>query len=167
MIEHPGHPPRLQSWDYAQCAAYFVTFAVAERRRVLASIENDGTVLLSRSGQIVDECCRNLPVEFAVALDTLVIMPDHVHAILFLDPGAQVDDRKRPSGWAPMMTDPAPVLGKVIRAWKARATRLIRTEEDPAFAWQSRFYERIVRGESGLHRVRAYIEDNPRRWRGR
>ena len=64
-------------------------------------------------------------------------------------------------GFMPMMADPAMVLGKVVRAWKARSTRLIRRTCDPGFAWQSRYYEHIIRSPAELERIRNYIELNP------
>jgi hypothetical protein len=32
------------------------------------------------------------------------------------------------------------------------------------FAWQSRFYEHIIRNEKELSRIREYIQDNPLKW---
>ena len=62
-----------------------------------------------------------------------------------------------------MMADPRLLLGKVIRGWKAASTRYIRREVDPGFAWQSRYYEHVVRSERALRRIRAYIVANPAR----
>jgi putative transposase len=30
--------------------------------------------------------------------------------------------------------------------------------------WQRNYYERIIRDEAALNRVRQYVADNPRRW---
>jgi putative transposase len=81
---HRGHPPRLKGWDYSWAAAYFVTFAVQDRWCCLGTIE-DGVVRLSPSGSIVEQCWQELPGQFpGVELDALVIMPNHVHAVLCL-----------------------------------------------------------------------------------
>jgi len=32
------------------------------------------------------------------------------------------------------------------------------------FAWQSRFWEHIIRDETEYHRIAQYIVDNPKRW---
>ena len=63
-----------------------------------------------------------------------------------------------------MMADPRLVLGKVIRAWKAKSTRMIHEAGDPSFAWQSRYYEHIIRNELELDQIRTYIASNPARW---
>jgi putative transposase len=52
---------------------------------------------------------------------------------------------------------------RVVRAWKARATRLIRVEVDTAFSWQSRYFDRVIRSEEEYLQIREYIADNPRR----
>ncbi len=31
--------------------------------------------------------------------------------------------------------------------------------------WQTRFYERIIRNENELNRIRKYIMDNPVKWK--
>lgn len=33
------------------------------------------------------------------------------------------------------------------------------------FAWQERFYDRIIRDERALKRIREYIANNPARWK--
>jgi putative transposase len=156
-----GHPARLSSWDYSAAAAYFVTFQVYERRPILGRLLA-GEVLRSAAGEIVADCWSRLPQDFPVSLDSLVIMPDHVHAIVFLQDAAS--PAAKSPGWKPLMQDPANLLGKVIRAWKARATLEIRRTVGVEFGWQSRYFERVIRCGAELDRIRAYIETNPLRW---
>jgi REP element-mobilizing transposase RayT len=55
-------------------------------------------------------------------------------------------------------------LSVIIRTYKAAVTRWCRVNGYPAFAWQSRFYDHIIRNDKALTRIRRYIADNPRRW---
>lgn len=57
-----------------------------------------------------------------------------------------------------------PPLGEIVRAFKAVAARRIRQSIAPAFAWQRNYYERIIRDDEGMNRVRGYILANPARW---
>ena len=62
---------------------------------------------------------------------------------------------------------PAPgALGAVVGQFKMivskRVNRLRRTPGAPV--WQRNYYERIVRDEEELNRIRAYIHDNPLNW---
>jgi REP element-mobilizing transposase RayT len=192
MPPRKGHPPRLAGWDYSRPGAYFVTFTVAGRLRCLSTVRG-GRVKLGTAGEIVEQCWQELPRSFPVRLDARVIMPDHVHAILILtlpsetsrpasyralieeeasggaltSGGALINQGPTGDGQGslqPMMADPRMVLGKVVRAWKARSTRLIRTAGAPSFAWQSRYYEHVIRDRPTLDRVRQYIANNPLRW---
>ena len=55
-------------------------------------------------------------------------------------------------------------LGKVVRAFKARTARLIRTSTNPEFGWQRSYYDHIVRTAADLDRIRRYILLNPLKW---
>jgi REP element-mobilizing transposase RayT len=78
----------------------------------------------------------------AVGLDAFVVMPNHVHGIVWL-PGA---------GHAP----PLPV---VIGSFKSAVSRLA---GEPL--WQRSFYDRVIRSDSELRALRQYVTDNPVRW---
>jgi len=55
-------------------------------------------------------------------------------------------------------------VGKIIRWYKGRCTFEIRKRDYSDFAWQSRFYDHIIRNEKEWQRIRKYIYDNPLRW---
>ncbi|MCQ2314711.1 MAG: ATP-binding protein [Bacteroidales bacterium] len=54
-------------------------------------------------------------------------------------------------------------LGAVVRGLKARITKFAH-ENDIPFAWQSRFYDRIIRNQEELNATAKYIEDNLKKW---
>ena len=134
---------RLPSYDYRSSGAYFVTICTHKRQRVL-EIPIIHTTLLEK--------WRQLPLRFAnVRLDELVIMPDHVHSILWLD-GNEKD---------------GPTLGKVIGTWKALVTIAWRNYHRDAqilclsHLWQKDYYEHVIRNEEDLALTREYILNNP------
>jgi REP element-mobilizing transposase RayT len=147
-----------------------VTIVVAGRRPVLSTLHANRT-LHTAVGAIVWDCWQRLPERFPdVRLDAAVLMPDHLHAIVWLPRASRVARRDvpaivpvAPTGLRPMMADPRASLGKVVRAWKGEATRRIRRELDPSFAWQPRFYDHVIRGRTQLVRARRYVRDNPAR----
>lgn len=160
----------MPGWDYGSAAAYFVTFKVLYRRQLLSRIELN-RLILSPAGDVVLRTSRLLPAQFpGVTVDRLVIMPDHVHAILVLAPGEAIAPAYQPrgrSGREPpesFMAQPTPVLGKVVRFWKARSTRLIRERGLSSFRWQTRYWDRVIRNDGELRRIRRYLELNPARW---
>ncbi len=64
-----------------------------------------------------------------------------------------------------------PSLGNVIGAFKSLTTNAyiagVAEKKVPRFSWrlwQRNYYERIVRNEIELNRIRLYIQSNPARW---
>lgn len=55
-------------------------------------------------------------------------------------------------------------LQAIIHSYKSAVTRWCRKNDHPDFAWQSRFYEHIIRHDGSIYRIRQYIIDNPAKW---
>jgi len=134
---------RLPSYNYRSSGAYFITICTEKRQRVLE-------IPLMRTA--VFEQWHHLPQHFpSVRLDSFVIMPDHVHGILWLD--GSVKD--------------APTLGRVIGAFKAWVTiawrHYHREAKIPCLShlWQRDYYEHLIRNDEDLELTREYILNNP------
>lgn len=54
--------------------------------------------------------------------------------------------------------------GAIVGQFKSVCTKQIRAVGDVDFAWQARFYDRIIRDGVALERVRRYIAGNPAHW---
>jgi len=55
-------------------------------------------------------------------------------------------------------------LSRVLRWYKGRVTYEIH-QAGYEFAWQTLFYDRIIRNEMELNRIRQYIRNNPKNWK--
>jgi hypothetical protein len=57
-------------------------------------------------------------------------------------------------------------LGAIVRSFKAAATRRLHESGrlNEARVWQRNYYERVIRNDAELNRVREYIQNNPARW---
>lgn len=129
----------------------------------------DGNLKLFQPGKIVELCWKELPERFKnVILDEYMIMPDHFHGIIILieDVSSRglinqtpTDDQK----WI-LMKNPKPVLGKMIRHFKAKSAKMIHNNGYEKFQWQRNYYEHIIRGEKDLINIQKYIYENPYRW---
>lgn len=176
------HPPkrdgwrslRLEGYDYSQPGAYFVTFCTHARRRLFGEVI-DGAMHLNRPGQIVaEEWQRSAQIRTEIELDMWVVMPDHMHALVLI-----ADDQHH---WAERPVAPMPAaaqqhpngppprsLGALMAGFKSAATvrinQLCRTPRAPV--WQRNYWDRIIRDEAALNRVREYIRNNPARWEER
>ena len=55
-------------------------------------------------------------------------------------------------------------LSVIIRTFKAAVTRQCRLNGHEHLKWQRSFYDRIVRNDDELNRIREYIHYNPLNW---
>ena len=149
---------RLQDWDYSNSAMYMVTVCVQDRVHRLGDIDASGMLMPSLAGRMVVEEIERLPLTFPhVEVDTFVVMPNHVHALL----GLNLDLKA---------TNPVS-LSKVIGAFNSRTTvRYINGVKGgfvPEFNkrfWQPGYYETIIRNERMAEEYRHYILNNPASW---
>jgi len=75
---------RLPNRNYSEPGYYFVTICTKERFPRFGDIQ-DGKMILNDNGKIVQETWLTITKHFNnVRLDEFVVMPDHVHGILFL-----------------------------------------------------------------------------------
>src|ERR1700754_3155431 len=83
--------PRLAGWDYGSHGLYFVTICTKDRIPYLGEIsssadENSSFLKPTDIGQIAENYWLQIPgFHPYVQLDEFVIMPDHLHGILFFN----------------------------------------------------------------------------------
>jgi REP element-mobilizing transposase RayT len=128
---------------------------------------------LNAAGDAVARAWTQLPIAApAVELDAFVIMPNHVHGIVWLAQPDVHDDRGAASGAPTPGTATVaihqrrpPTLGEVVRMFKSLSARDANMALRRSGAlWQRGFYDRVIRGRDELDRIRHYILDNPLRW---
>ncbi len=157
--------------DYAEPGAYFITICTKFRVPWFGSVRN-GIMDLSDIGRTAHDCWTDIPAHFpGVVPDAYVVMPDHVHGIVVIghrmgDVVATCDSHVATTHGSMRPTIPRPSpgsLGSIINQYKTACTKRIR-EIEPDFAWQSRFYDRIIRDPAAHAHIRAYIRNNPKNW---
>ncbi|MFB6340218.1 transposase [Saccharicrinis sp. FJH62] len=170
---------RLQKWDYGWNGKYFITICTKHREYFFGDIDH-GRMILSETGKIANKLWLEIPEHFSfVKLDEFVIMPDHMHGIIIIDK----KDRSRmqepvetsdsgvftgseyPEQIAAAMEKWKPgTLGVIINQYK-RAVTINARKIDPEFAWQSRYYEHIIRTHQSFERIKRYINLNTVNWK--
>ncbi|MDD5230498.1 MAG: transposase [Candidatus Marinimicrobia bacterium] len=159
---------RLKGYDYLQSGAYFVTIC-AHNRECLFGDVTGGEMRCNEYGEIVrQEWFKTAEIRPYVRLDEteFVVMPNHVHGIIWItddDVGARRRRVPTIEQFGKPVCDSIPTI---IRAFKSIVTRRINQIRDTpgALAWQSNYYEHIIRNEESVNRIRQYIADNPRHW---
>lgn len=164
---------RLKGWDYGSSGIYFVTICTKDRQHYFGEIvvetddypslhngemHNRASLRGTEIGMMAQKYWNEIPIHFPfVALDEFVIMPNHVHGILLID-------KQESETWTPnVFGKQSRNLASIIRAYKASVKRFSNSNEIP-FAWQVRYFDRIIRNEHELQNIRQYILNNPVKW---
>lgn len=178
--EHDRKTIRLQGFDYAQSGAYFITVCAFDRAHIFGTIREE-EMILKPVGRAVLECWQNIPSHFSfVRLDEFVVMPNHVHGIVWIDDGNVPSGRGNASGrgkacLAPTSNrnpnimqfgqPPPRSIPSIIGSFKSAVTKSVHSGKLLfGSVWQRNYFERVIRSESELHAVRKYIRDNPINW---
>ncbi|MDF1662987.1 MAG: transposase [Planctomycetota bacterium] len=95
-----------------------------------------------------------------VKTDQVVVMPYHIHFILFFTKNEESSQTNRQA-----------TLSTVVQWFKTVTTnnyiRGVQQNDWPPFPrrlWQRNYYEHIIRNQSTLDQIRQYIVDNPVNW---
>lgn len=181
--KHYRRSIRLKGYDYSSEGAYYVTIVVQGRECLFGEI-TDGEMVLNAYGEIVQKWWNEIPIHFPnVDLGVFVIMPNHVHGIIFITTerrgevisprdnpnnntqAANIDETNNLGGETPPLRRPK--LGQIVAYFKYQSTKeMNRIETDKAITkfWQRNYYEHIIRDEKDLQNKTVYIEANPSLW---
>jgi len=178
---HRRRSIRLGGYDYSRPGAYFVTVCAHGRECRLGEIAG-GEVRLNDAGEMVQRTWEELPSKYpGVEIDSFVVMPNHVHGIIVLTDPVGAGPRARPAcpGLPARPVEGRPrgasptrfSLADVVHRFKSLTTARYRSgvarlgwPPFPARLWQRNYYDRIIRGEEELAKIREYIAANPVQW---
>jgi REP element-mobilizing transposase RayT len=83
-------------------------------------------------------------------------MPSHIHGIIIINTFVVTPDRASLR---------KPTLGQIVNQFKGSDTRwATKNGFSSFFAWQSRFYDHIIRNEKELMNIRKHIVENALKW---
>ena len=164
---------RLKDYDYSQDGYYFVTICVKNKTEYFGEIIN-GKMILNEYGEIAKKQWLWLAEQYDyVKLDEWIIMLNHLHGILIIENniknigtnrmvvGAGRDLPLRPQREQTRKIKP---LSELIGAFKTTSSKLIHQNGLSEFQWQRNYYDRIIRNEKELGKIRKYIFENPLKW---
>ena len=150
-------PNRLPNFDYSTPGAYFITICVEGKRCILGNIVGGGDfdapqVVFTKIGRIVQrniELSKQIP---NVRIDKYVIMPNHIHLILFVDGEITGGTSRSPS---PTNATVPHFVSTFKRFCNKEAGQKI---------FQRSYHDHVIRGEQDYLKIWEYIENNPARW---
>lgn len=165
---------RLKDFDYSSPGAYFVTLVAQDRIPLFGKLDGNNVVLNEVGKLARQEWIKSGEMREEIKLDEFIVMPNHLHAILFIDYFEKRNDRFVASqddssigqlgahGRAPLRRKPR-TLGSLVAAYKAATTRMIRDvfKDKDLKVWQRNYYDHIIRDQLDLDNIREYIAYNP------
>ena len=159
---------RLRDYDYRQAGAYFVTICTHGNAKPFGGVDH-GKMKLNNLGHIVaEEWLHIANARPNIQLDHFVVMPNHVHGIIFIVESCIDDSDNRATGSESEASKTllSGSLGAIVGHLKAAVSRRAKREKIlfQEKIWQRSFYEHIIRKEKSLNEIRRYIIDNPGRW---
>lgn len=164
---------RLQNWDYAWAAAYFVTICTKNKQWYFGEVI-DGKMQLSKLGVIADILWKEIPYHMKnVELGEYVVMPDHIHGIIILNEDLQVGASRgvrAESTINKMVTEEIignrrfqkqgiNTLSSIVGAYKSAVSKHAR-RLGFEFGWQRRYHDHIIRNEKSFFSISEYIATN-------
>ncbi len=176
--KHHRQSTRLKGWDYSRPGAYFVTINVKGRVCFFGRVEND-KVILSDVGKVAHNNLIAIPEHFPhVSLDEYVVMPNHVHVIVFIDRPVEAvqtnrkgfplerpyANHKNKAEYYQKISPKKGSLSVIMRTYKGSIKTWCNNNGYGDFEWQSRFNDSVIRSNEELKRRRQYIIDNPKNW---
>ena len=137
---------RYHGYDYSRGASLFITISTDPRRALFGRVEN-AAVVLSELGRLVLESVEAIPrFNPGIALFEHVLMPDHLHMNLRIQPG---------------LAEPLQVLGAAMRRFKTYTTTLARKMLGLSTLWQQGYHDRICVSRRFIEAITRYIRYNP------
>ncbi len=153
---------RLPYFDYSQGGAYFLTLCMQDRKKILSTVERTEKpvgddahgvprIQLTRIGKIVEKYILSTNNVKGVSVGDFVIMPNHIHLILF------IDEDGTPRASSP--TRQTSVVSNCVSTLK----RFVNKEVGENI-FQRSFYDRVIRNRDEYMEICNYITLNPENW---
>ena len=156
---------RLNGWDYSSDGAYFITICTKNRKCIFGNVVH-GEIKLSAIGKIVaNEWIKTEQIRTYIQLDEWIVMPNHFHAILFIN-NLNVETCRGMSlqKYNQFSKPISQSLSMIINHFKSAVIRSCKKNGFVNFQWQSRFHDHIIRNEKELNNIRTYITNNSLQW---
>lgn len=180
---------RLKGYDYSYHGAYFVAMVTKTRQFIFGEII-DSEMVINDLGKIVNDVWLDLPNHYNIYLDEFVIMPNHVHGIIWINDGGLQNSeiknhivvdavgavhepplranelRRGQSTNSDVAERRRMLIPQIIGRFKMVSGKHINSQRNtPGIpVWQRGFHDHIIRSEDELNNICAYIQTNPKRW---
>ena len=172
--------PSSQIYPKAKCQPVGEGLAPPASSPLFVPDDAVAKIKLKPCGQIAEKQLLLLEKRYpSVAIWDYVIMPDHIHAIIFLNNDtAEEINPSNAGGASPSPTSngvesnppntggasPSPTLSEIICSFKSLTARACKQKYGVERMFQRSYAEHIIRDYKDYETRKAYIQQNPIRW---
>ena len=153
---------RLRNYDYNMPGAYFVTICTHNRKNILSkfvgAIHESPEMELTKWGEIAEKVIKDFPTHINVAIDSYVIMPNHIHMMLMISD----NEKTRAILESPLQGRSA--ISKAVGYIKMNISKAVRSDYGEVNLWQRGYHDHIVRDRRDYEEILKYISENPLKW---
>ncbi len=156
---------RLKDWDYSHPGYYFVTFNTFKFIKYFG-VQSSGIIKLNQLGSFAYDNWKEIPKHYHhISIDEFIIMPNHIHGIIIINsrdgtcPVLKEKSDFVKDATSGVSTDNV-TLGNIVGSFKAGVSKYAHELGIAEFKWQTRFYDRIIRNDIELNKIRKYIKYN-------
>ncbi len=143
------HFRRYHGYDYSRGAVEFVTFHLERRIPTFGTITQDGKMILSQAGKILEEVILHEGErDSMIDLMHYQIMPEHLHMRLYIHPNAN---------------KPLYLMGQFIsntKRWSMKKCNEIGIN----ISWQKNYHDHLCISREIIDIVDEYMDLNPLKW---
>jgi putative transposase len=146
---------RLRHYDYSRGGAYFVTICTQDRKTYFEKFPDLQPIVLNQWNRIKTRFPE-------IELDEFVVMPNHIHGIIFIVGAIH----ESPLHELSLQYRRNMLLSKVVGYFKmntAKEANEVLNRTGLPF-WQRNYYEHVIRNEEELKKIQEYIQNNPLKW---
>lgn len=157
---------RLQTWNYANEGLYFVTICTAGKEYFFGNII-DGEMYLSEIGEFAKKVWLQIPQlrkDMNLELMEYVVMPNHIHGVISIGENSFNTNTLCGEMYQNEFVPQSKNLSSILRGYKSSVTAYA-CKQEISFAWQARFYDRIIRSTDEYQRIANYIICNISNWK--
>ena len=151
MLDYPQRKQIRAKWCNYGTGAYFVTICTKDKRSYFGYIK-DSVMKYNRLGIAANKILNDISSHCRYAdIPVHIVMPNHIHAIVVIN-----ESTNKPLGGRSL-------LSIAIGSIKSAITKYAH-QSNIIFAWQNRYYDRIIRRYMNTKEICDYIRNNPAQW---
>ena len=166
--KHHRRSIRLKGYDYSQSGWYYITLCTRNRERLFGEVVGSNMKLIELGKIAEKEWLKTAKIRKNIIIDQYIIMPNHLHGIIgIMDREAESKGTMHRAPTIEQFSKPTSnSIPTIIRGFKSAVTKKINNLRNTPYVsvWQRNYYERVIRNEPELNRIRNYILQNPLNW---